>query len=712
MDDPARELQRLKVRMGEKPSLDHEDAQDSITDEVKTSSGAGWGEKVHGVRTKLEKKPLPEDTEPEGVFQNVIGDFHLWVESEKKEMEHPYLYHLERATFQIDGVYYITRPIAPGDHWGREYSEVESEKGSRLYQFFLKIQDDMVLVQPYTQYGDYISVGSPVKLVVPIHASNQKQSEYYLETLPKTLNGGEHTIRVGIPPITFFTSTPAVSPDKENGGTLCAWSQPVTFEVPSEKSSRESSSINIEMNLKPIEIPSFAAAANNYLTEFTVMTKGRILDLNSLWGSYVQIDGKLYVLESWWWKPAQPLSWGLGFNASPSSIINDQSTVALFSGKEYLMAWVYRESTKLDRLYKLIPIDPESGRILSGSDNSLSPGSHQVRLAAPVGPPAGEALYESSPPFDSAKLVFGNSLSVKIAEEESSSTGNQPGFNVSGSVFDETTWLVSDEKWDRFLLIDNEKDFESGFMSLLHPENIPVLLYGENMIVSTETDSEGGFVFDDVPAGDYTLQVQLLPDTNVYNQFDSEHGKFRIPEKKLSVPYNYPVELKFEWPKLSLSGRVVDPDGNPIPHATITGWPYPVPQTGEPKIQEKITVTSDEKGEFRMEGIDPVENLYLLTRYVNDGGLLRVKPDYDVVFDLYVKADGYAQLKENLPRVPLVSEDQLIPARKVWKVLSRLGGQSETERVRKNWAVMADVPPHATTDNKITGIEIVLTPRP
>ncbi len=80
---------------------------------------------------------------------------------------------------------------------------------------------------------------------------------------------------------------------------------------------------------------------------------------------------------------------------------------------------------------------------------------------------------------------------------------------------------------------------------------------------------------------------------------------------------------------------------------------------------------------------------------------MRANPRHLNCFDIRVEADGFVQGKENVPRVPLVTEELLGPARRLLKALNQLV-------VEQDLREKEDIPLPASHGNTITGIDIVL----
>jgi hypothetical protein len=99
---------------------------------------------------------------------------------------------------------------------------------------------------------------------------------------------------------------------------------------------------------------------------------------------------------------------------------------------------------------------------------------------------------------------------------------------------------------------------------------------------------EGTYVIEDVPPGKYTLMI----------------GFFRTGPFEISGD----TVFDFDVPGGQISGRVLEPGGDPVAGAMIFVWP------AEPiDAQKPIPHGSDEKGRFAIFGVEPGE--FMLTVY-------------------------------------------------------------------------------------------------
>jgi hypothetical protein len=118
-----------------------------------------------------------------------------------------------------------------------------------------------------------------------------------------------------------------------------------------------------------------------------------------------------------------------------------------------------------------------------------------------------------------------------------------------------------------------------------------------------------------------------------------------------------------------------------------------MPEEGQ--SAEGYTVTTTNDGTFELRGFSPPD-VYHIAGFLNGG-----RPGSDSPFyaDIHVKSEGYVQ--EAPCRVPLVTEELLVPARRVLNAMTKLKGGAELGE--KN-----DVNLPASHGNVIKEVDIVL----
>lgn len=206
---------------------------------------------------------------------------------------------------------------------------------------------------------------------------------------------------------------------------------------------------------------------------------------------------------------------------------------------------------------------------------------------------------------------------------------------------------------------------------------------------TTVTDSYGRYAFTDLPAGPYSIHAVMI---------DSEGRPRWSAPRATQCDKTVPLVLHGEF--ITVSGRIVDPNGLPVAGAKATGTLVPMSEVGIPDTREGI---SDANGFYVLAGFEPV-NLYRVAGYLN-GGSLDAIGALQTQVEIRVQAEGFRQAPANVPRVPLIAEAQLIPGRRLWKALAQFAAAQADGRL---WQEPQERPLPASQAYAITGIDIVL----
>jgi len=207
------------------------------------------------------------------------------------------------------------------------------------------------------------------------------------------------------------------------------------------------------------------------------------------------------------------------------------------------------------------------------------------------------------------------------------------------------------------------------------------------------SDGEGKFAFKELPLGPYAVSAATPAPAA------GQEGKRKVSATKGTV-CGKTVRLVLHEELVTVSGRILDSRGGGVAGARVTGTAVPMREVGLP--YSKVAV-SDEKGFYRLEGFEPV-NLYRVAGYLN-GGSLEAPGALHTQVEIRVKAKGYRQDRASIPKVPLITEAQLVPARRLWKALSQLAAKTGDG---KGWQKMKDRRLPASKASTMTGVDIVL----
>ncbi len=173
---------------------------------------------------------------------------------------------------------------------------------------------------------------------------------------------------------------------------------------------------------------------------------------------------------------------------------------------------------------------------------------------------------------------------------------------------------------------------------------------------------------------------------------------------KVSAPRHvecgHGVQLALHEELLTVSGRITDTLGQPISGAKVTGTVVPISEVGVPETRVAV---SDAAGRYTLNDLEPV-NLYRVAGYLN-GGNLEAPGTLHTQVEIKVEAPGFRQDQGRVPKVPLISETQLVPGRRLWQALS----DRATKMNRPGrWKEMKPAALPASRGSAITDVNIVL----
>ncbi|NLZ03788.1 MAG: carboxypeptidase regulatory-like domain-containing protein [Phycisphaerae bacterium] len=206
---------------------------------------------------------------------------------------------------------------------------------------------------------------------------------------------------------------------------------------------------------------------------------------------------------------------------------------------------------------------------------------------------------------------------------------------------------------------------------------------------TTVTDPHGRYAFTGLPTGPYTIYAVMI---------DSEGKPRWSAPRATQCDKTVPLVLHGEF--ITVSGRIVDPNGRPIVGAKVTGTLVPMSEVGVPETRGAV---SGANGFYVLTGFEPV-NLYRVAGYLN-GGSLDAPGALQTQVEIRVQAEGFRQDPANVPRVPLIAETQLVPGLRLWKALAQ---HAATMGDAERWNEPQECPLPASRGNTITGIDIVL----
>jgi beta-lactamase regulating signal transducer with metallopeptidase domain len=274
---------------------------------------------------------------------------------------------------------------------------------------------------------------------------------------------------------------------------------------------------------------------------------------------------------------------------------------------------------------------------------------------------------------------------------------------LSGVVLDATPADIRADV-DRLTHASSDDEARRIFAALskaLRPPPTPqadavVTVRGESLVREVRTDTEGRFVCWGLPEGTYEVSA-------VAPARPSESGTMLTPAGRASVTLSFGMKhvvLRLRADSVTVSGRVTDEHGRPVPGARVTGIQEIDASQSEETSPVFFAATRDD-GTYQFTGLPPPD-IHELAGYLNGG---RPGPT-SMYFLVRVEAPNLRQTRENTPRFLLVTSDLLDAARRYLGVMKqlelRLGGESDCGE-------KADRGPFPTSrGNTITGIDVVL----
>ena len=276
------------------------------------------------------------------------------------------------------------------------------------------------------------------------------------------------------------------------------------------------------------------------------------------------------------------------------------------------------------------------------------------------------------------------------------------GHELIGTVVDATQQFSQ----ENLATLATSKSFEDFFrvlkgLLLRRPaSNVTVTAKGGSVTKKTVTDSDGKFKFTGLPS-EQCYEISAEMPSRFFGTGEERMARAKVP---FEFQGNNWVRLELRNDLVIIKGRILDSKEQPIGGAKIRGIPCAdLNRERLMKFPMRFAV-SDSGGFYELKDLVPPDisdiAAYLKGR---DPAWFSQDPFYVYV---YVEADGYIQDEKNAPRVPLITEELLGPARRFEKIMTTLetlrDGNSKKKIERK------PLPLPASQSNTITGIDIVL----
>ena len=241
-----------------------------------------------------------------------------------------------------------------------------------------------------------------------------------------------------------------------------------------------------------------------------------------------------------------------------------------------------------------------------------------------------------------------------------------------------------------------EKEFRqiSKGIQPLMAKGVTVIVQSASFKNKIITDSKGSFTFTGLPAGEYIISVQAP------SRSTGIRGVKRMAQAQKKIRLNYnnlKLKLRLRSDLVTIKGRITNVNSKPIEGARVMA----VEQFDDPSNMHKHrtwSTKSDIDGYYELQGIEPA-SIYRLAGSLQGGSIKNLN-----YVSINVKHDNFVQNKNNIPKLLIITEEQLISARRFLKILSKIKKNTEgIELLEKKGLTFP-----ASKGNTITGIDIVL----
>ena len=295
--------------------------------------------------------------------------------------------------------------------------------------------------------------------------------------------------------------------------------------------------------------------------------------------------------------------------------------------------------------------------------------------------------------FYAAICVYGES--VQKGNPSQPSMIVPPMFDIYGIVIDATPDL-SQEKLAKLATPSlSGKDYIQALTEIFEgrpASNIVVAVRSKSVTRETVADSEGKFRFTSLPAGDYEVSAQMPSPPS------GQGSKLMATVKqRIRLDSNEKVDLRLRVDLITVKGRITDANGKPVAGAKVIVVEE-IDDPGNMLNTRTYSTVSNADGSYELQGLEPTD-LTRITAY-----LYRASPRALDYVTIHVEADGFAQGKESVPKVPLLTEALLCPARCLLKAESQRAVRNGGAELREKDGL--SIP--SSHGNTITGIDIVL----
>jgi len=306
--------------------------------------------------------------------------------------------------------------------------------------------------------------------------------------------------------------------------------------------------------------------------------------------------------------------------------------------------------------------------------------------------------------FLAAALPLGEKQSAPTEEEKASAPSRSPSwYAIRGEVSN----LTRDYSEENLAELGASKSWEEfgEVLSRIWPRrrpapNVVVKLRGKSLTREAVSDAEGKFAFAGLFRGDYELSAEMPapPSWSGVKRLATATERVAAAGWDTGNTDRY-VNLDLRTDRVTVSGRITDGHGQAIAGAKVTATEV-ITNPEYPFEPRTYSTVSQADGSYELQGIEPT-GLGEAQAYLRTGDPWRLH-----CFDMRVVADGFVQRKANEPRVPMLTEEVVGPARAVLKAMSQVSRRVEGYELREKEG-LAFPSSHGDT---IAGIDIALEP--
>ena len=320
----------------------------------------------------------------------------------------------------------------------------------------------------------------------------------------------------------------------------------------------------------------------------------------------------------------------------------------------------------------------------------------------------GEQIAASSTPAKGTTAEGGapSPLDDTVSQDLEREVVNRPGvYDIHGTIWRTNEEALVEEYIARLEAAGSAKEFEQECNQIFRGKTDPrkrqpvpdavVTLQGSSVTRRAVTDGEGRFQFLAFPRGEYELCAEKpVRSSRIGDE------RMTAARQRVKLDKDNSMDLTLRADRVSVRGRITDGEGRPVAGAKVTAeveeWHDPAigyPGDLVPDPETYSTVSSAD-GSYEFQCLDPTDF------YKTGGYLVTASPRALRYVNIEVEADGFVQGKENVPRVPLVSEQGLDWGRRLMRAFARYSEEDLREK--------EDLSLPSLQGNIITGIDIVL----